>query len=164
MPTRNQSKNKTEKKLFPSWAMYASIAFIVVLALLIYFISRFAQKAASTPTTTSTAVLPAEIPVEDAYLVFGLSSVTFVDGRASDDWTAYHIDKSLSIPSDVLSQHLSEIPKTDTIIIVDAFGGDTSVHPRTLLQNAGYPHVTIMASGIDAWVQKRFPLIGTGRF
>jgi len=162
MSKKTPPKTKNTRRLLPTWVLWASIALLVVLAAVVYFVPRLTKKAAQTPTPT--ASLPDEISVDEAYLLFNRNSVTFLDVRPASDFKAYHIGKSITIPVDELSSHLDEIPSTQTIVVIDTYGLEAANQARSILQAAGYPSVTIMAGGLDAWVQKQYPFIGTARY
>jgi len=166
MPTKVSPKKRTASRVLPTWVIWGSIALLVAIVALIYFLSRISQNKIQppTPTPSPTTSLPAEITVDEAYLLFGLKGITFLDLRPAADWKAYHVGKSINFSPEQLSSHLTELTRTDTIVIFDAFGGDTSQRAVMSLKQAGFPKVTMVKGGIDAWVQKRYPLIGTAPY
>ncbi len=170
MPVKTKLKAKPGKHTLPAWAMYASIALLVVLALAIYFISHYFEEkepalASSNHSPTPTQGLPAAIDVKQAYGLYGLQSVHFLDVRSSTDFKAYHIASSISVPLDDLSSKLSDVPKDGTVLIVDHFGTeDLAGEAREILLNAGFTSVTFIQGGIDAWVQAGYPFVGVAPY
>jgi len=162
MPTSKSSSRKTSRRgSLPKWVLWTSVGLIVVIAAVIYFAGRGWQKA--TQTSTPTAAIPAEISVDEAFILFGSKNVLFLDVRPAVYWKAYHIDQSVSIPSGELFARFSELPHTGVIVIVDGTG-DLSPQVQSILQKSGFPSVTRMTGGIDAWVQRGYPIIGTAPF
>ena len=165
MPTRKPSspKQTPRRGSLTKWVLWVSIGLIVVLAVFVYFVAHSSQKATQMAKQTPTIALPAEISADDAYFLFGKNHVLFLDVRPAKYWKAYHIDKSVSIPFGELFARLSELPRTDVIVIVDGTG-DLSPQVLNILQKAGFPSVTSMAGGMDAWVQRGYPIIGTAPY
>ena len=164
MPTKQtSSKQSSRKNASPKWAIWVSIAVIVVLAVVIYFSSRNLLKTSSLPVSTPTVDIPADISVADADYLYQNNSAYFLDVRPTRDWTLYHIENSISIPLDQLSANLGKLPKVGVIIVVDELG-DTSPQARDALKKAGFTTVTSMTGGLDAWVQAGYPFIGTAPY
>jgi rhodanese-related sulfurtransferase len=158
MAKKPASKLKTPAHSIPRWAFWASIGLLVIVAGVVYWVSRQVQPGSADPNPT--AALPAEISVEDAYVLFVSNSALFVDVRPVSDWKAYRIDKSVSIPADQFNERLSEIPQDRIIILVDAYGTGQARQVQSALVDAGYPRVTNIIGGLESWIQKRYPLIG----
>ncbi len=158
MAKKPVSKPKAPVRSLPRWVIWVSIGLMVIIVGAVYWASRPSQ--AGSTDANPTAALPAEISVEDAYVLFVSNSALFVDVRSAEDWKAYRIDKSLSIPADQLSGRMTEIPQDRVIIIVDAFGLGEARQTQAALQEAGYPRVTNIIGGLESWIQKRYPLVG----
>ena len=158
MSKKIMPKMKNAGRHLPGWAVWASIGVIMVIAAGVYFVGRVSRKAFPAPTPT--APVAAEISVDDAFVMFGVDSVVFLDVRPAASYEASHIFQSISIPSTELAGRLSELPHTSTIVIVDLGGGELSQQAFKILQNAGYSSITIMKGGMDAWVQRGYPFDG----
>jgi len=165
MPPKASAYNKKASKLaLPRWVLWVGLALLAVIIIVVVVSLVTNHNQAVSAALTPTVVLPAEMNVDDAFFLFGEKSVLFVDVRPAYAWKAYHIDTSVSIPVEDLSKRLNEIHKTDTIIIVDAIGGEPGQQASSILKQAGYQKVTMMLGGIQSWVQKRYPLIGTAPY
>jgi rhodanese-related sulfurtransferase len=163
MPYKTPVKKKASGLALPRWALWSGLALaLIIIVSVVYLVTRRGR--AASVEATPTEALSAEMSVDDAFFLFGEKSVLFVDVRPAYAWKAFHIDQSVSIPEEELSQHLDEIPKTDTVIIVDELGGEPAQRTSAILKQAGYHKVTMMLGGIQAWVQKRYPLIGTAPY
>jgi rhodanese-related sulfurtransferase len=164
MPTKKPSSKQIPRRgSLPKWVLWVSIGLIVVLAVVVYFAAQFSQKARQMAKQTPTIALPAEISVDDAFLLFGSNTVLFLDVRPATDWKAYHIDKSVSMPSGEIPARLSELPHIGVIVIVDGTG-DLGSQALSILQKAGFSSVMSMAGGMEAWVQRGYPIIGTAPY
>jgi rhodanese-related sulfurtransferase len=161
MPTRKPSAKHTPWRFFlPKGVLWVSIGLLVVLAVVVYFAARSLQKSSQMSNQTPTIAMPAEISVDEAYLLFGSKTVVFLDVRPSTSWKAYHIENSVSMPLAEIPARLSELPHTGVIVIVDGTG-DLSPRAQSILQKAGFSKVGSMTGGLDAWIQRGFPIIGT---
>ena len=164
MPYNASVKKNTSKLALPRWTLWAGIALVAVIIIVVVVSLVTRHNQAVSAALTPTVLLPAEMSVDDAFFLFGEKSVLFVDVRPAYAWKAYHIDTSVSIPVEELSKRLNEIHKTDTVIIVDALGGEPGQQASSILKQAGYQKVTMMLGGIQSWIQKRYPLIGTAPY
>jgi rhodanese-related sulfurtransferase len=162
MPTRklSSSKQAPRRGSLPRWILWVSIGLLVVLAVVVYFVARSSQKATQMASQTPTIALPVEISVDEAFLLFGGKTVLFLDVRPTTSWKAFHIENSVSIPLAEIPARLNELPHTGVIVIVDG-SGDLSPQARSILQKAGFSKVGSMTGGLDAWIQRGFPIIGT---
>ncbi len=162
MAKKTPPKAKTTRRGLPPWVMVGSIILIMVIAALVYFLGRSIPNAPRTPTPTPTLV--PDITVDDAFFLFGEKGVFFLDVRPAADWKAYHIEKSVNIPIAELASRLSEVSRTDTIVVVDFNYGEAALDAVDTLKQAGFDKVTAVRGGIQAWVNKRYPLIGTAPY
>ena len=160
MPTRKSSPSKKTSRRgpLPKWVLWASVGSIVVIAVVVYFAGRGWQKVAQ--TSTPTVAVPAQINADEAFILFGNKTVLFLDVRPTTQWEAYHIDKSVSMPLSEITARLGELPRTGVIVIVDGTG-DLSLQAQSILQKAGFSSVTRLTGGLDAWIQRGYPIIGT---
>jgi rhodanese-related sulfurtransferase len=165
MPTKKISSDKSSprKNPVPIWAYWVSAIVIVLLAAVVYFFGRSGFKLSPASTPTANINLPAAISIDDAYYLYQINSAYFLDVRPSAEWNQYHINNSITIPLDQLSARLSELPKNGVIVVVDT-AGELSTQARDDLKKAGFPTVTVMTGGLDAWVQRGFPFTGTAPY
>jgi len=73
-----------------------------------------------------------------------------VDVRAPREYDAKHIDGSISMPLNHLTERIGELPR-DRPIIVHCAGGYRSSIAASLLMCAGFTQVSELAGGIAAW-------------
>ncbi len=157
---------KPTRRPLPTWAVLVGIVVLLAVVALVYFFSGGFKKAApaATPMTTPTTNLGPEISVDDAFLVYDSRLVTVLDVRSTTSWKAYHIEKTINFPIDELSTHLQDIPRTGRVIIFDLDGGGQAQQAYEMLTQAGFPKVSWVQGGMDAWVQKRYPYVGTAPY
>jgi rhodanese-related sulfurtransferase len=140
----------------------ASIFLFMAAAALIYFLSRNSFSLTRPPAATPTVLT--DVSVDEAFFLFGEDGVVFLDIRPDYEWKAYRIDKSVNIPYADISKRLGELPKTGTIVVMDAIGGEPAIKTFDLLKQAGFTNAIWVRGGIEAWVQRRYPIIGTAPY
>jgi len=108
------------------------------------------------PPATATAGMALEIsPGEAATL---LSQGAFLlDVRTQDEYAQGHIAGSTLIPLDILSSQLDELPRDGQILVI-CRSGNRSAQARDLLLASGFPRVTSIQGGIQAWIDQGLPL------
>ena len=159
MPSTKAARSK--KPLFPRWTIAIPILLLLGAIALVLFLSRNSLFLTRTPTAT----LPiTEISVDEAFILFGEQGVTFLDLRPGVEYQAYRIDKSVNIPYAELSGRINELTKTNTIVIFDTIGGEPAIKTQETLKQSGFANVIWVRGGIEAWVQRRYPLIGTAPY
>jgi len=82
--------------------------------------------------------------------------VLLLDVREPDEREFAAIEPSLHIPLREVPHRLSEIPK-DREIVVYCHGGMRSAMVAGFLEGRGYPKVSNLAGGIDAWSRRVDP-------
>jgi rhodanese-related sulfurtransferase len=153
-----QRSKKSEKSRLPEWVPWAIGGGLVVLAVLALFLILARLGGGSEPDGPLGGI-PPEVSVDDAYILLSRDA-TFVDIRPADEWDAFHIDTSLSIPLEELSGRLDEIP-TDALVVVVDRGGESSARARDQLLAAGFRRVTTVTGGIQGWTEAGYPVLGT---
>jgi glyoxylase-like metal-dependent hydrolase (beta-lactamase superfamily II)/rhodanese-related sulfurtransferase len=98
-----------------------------------------------------------QIPVSDLQEL--RSEFTVLDVRRPAEWAAGHIPGALRYPLDGLRASLSTIDRTRPLA-VHCKGGYRSIIACSLLEAAGFPEVTNVAGGFDAWSAAGLP-VGT---
>jgi hydroxyacylglutathione hydrolase len=81
-----------------------------------------------------------------------------LDVRRETEWEAGHIESAMWWPLDNFKVSPPEIDR-DTPIAVHCKGGYRSMIACSLLQRAGFPHVTDVIGGLDAWQQARLAVV-----
>jgi rhodanese-related sulfurtransferase len=99
---------------------------------------------------------PVEITSAQAYAKY-LQGALFLDVRSQEEWDQFHIEKSTLIPLDQLQNRLSEIPKDHDIVVV-CLSGHRSLSGTTILQQAGFTHVSCLSGGLQAWMDANYPI------
>jgi rhodanese-related sulfurtransferase len=103
---------------------------------------------------------PSSAPETDVAGVAALQDAgAFVlDVREPDEWATGHIAGATLIPLGQLGSRLAEVPR-DAKIVVVCRTGHRSAQGRDILRGAGYPTVTSMAGGMNAWVAAGRPVV-----
>lgn len=124
---------------------------VAIVALIIYLI------AANTGGSASTAALPGEISVGQAYEKYQAGTF-LLDVRTQEEWDEYHAPNTTLIPLDQLPSRLSELPKDQEIVVV-CRSGNRSQQGRDILLQAGF-NATSMAGGLKEWYASGYPTEG----
>ena len=81
-----------------------------------------------------------------------------LDVREPDEWAAGHIDGATLIPLGELASRTAEVPQDQDIVVV-CRSGNRSAQGRDILLAAGYPAVTSMDGGMNAWTAAGLPVV-----
>jgi rhodanese-related sulfurtransferase len=100
--------------------------------------------------------LPAEVQVAQAYDMYQ-NGALFLDVRTQQEWDQGHIERSILMPLDTLPGRMDELPRDKDIVVV-CKSGARSKEGTTLLRQSGFPRVTCMNGGIEAWIAAGYPL------
>jgi adenylyltransferase/sulfurtransferase len=102
------------------------------------------------PATTDAVAVP-EISVHELdELRVGGKSILLVDVRNPTEYELTRIPGASLLPLSELAMRLEELPK-DREIVCYCHTGKRSARAVALLQDNGYPRVTSLAGGIEAW-------------
>ena len=156
-----QKKSINKKTILPKWVLWVSIILVVIVAAVVYFLANSSHPAQSVVPTAQNG-MPPEVDVDRALIMFQQADV-FVDVSPTDIWNAHHIANSISIPLDELSSRVNELTRTSVIVVVDRYG-ETHCQGRDLLLKTGFPNVTCMTGGMNEWVVRGYPFIGTAPY
>jgi len=77
-------------------------------------------------------------------------TLTLIDVREPYEYEIARIDGSRLIPLGELETHVSELPRTGTLVL-HCHSGGRSEHATRLLHEAGFENVYNLEGGIDAW-------------
>ena len=99
---------------------------------------------------------PVEITPAQAYAKY-LQGAFFLDVRSQEEWDQFHIAKSILIPLDQLQNRLTEIPKDQDIVVV-CLSGHRALSGTTILQQAGFTHISCLSGGLQAWMDANYPI------
>jgi glyoxylase-like metal-dependent hydrolase (beta-lactamase superfamily II)/rhodanese-related sulfurtransferase len=94
-----------------------------------------------------------------AELLSASTALLAIDVRNRRERDQKSISDTRHIPLNHLAEHLSSIPR-DRPLLVYCAGGYRSSIAASLLQRAGYPHVSELAGGITAWEAAGLPVGG----
>ncbi len=90
-----------------------------------------------------------EITAAQAYAKYQ-SGAYFLDVRTQAEYDQGHIARSVLIPLDELPNRLSEVPRDRDIVVV-CKSGPRSKEGGAILLRAGYPRVSWLSGGLQAW-------------
>ena len=77
-------------------------------------------------------------------------ALTLIDVREPYEYEIARIDGSRLIPLGELETHVSELPRTGTLVL-QCHSGGRSEHAVRILQEAGFENALNLVGGIDAW-------------
>lgn len=104
----------------------------------------------------STAALPLEVTVAGA-VDLQKAGAFMLDVREPSEWAAGHIDGATLVPLGSLAKELAKVPNDRPVVVV-CRSGNRSAQGRDILLGAGYPAVTSMAGGMNAWANTGNPI------
>ena len=149
-----QHRHKTHRRnLAWLWVSIGALLLVAVAILLIQ--SKAGPSAGNFPTQSiaSVGITPAQ-----AYTKYQ-QGIFFLDVRTQDEWNQFHLQNSTLIPLDQLPNRLSELPKDKEIVVV-CLSGHRAQSWVTILQQAGFPQVSYLSGGLQAWVAGGYPVEG----
>ncbi len=98
-----------------------------------------------------------EITPERAKEIISNSSVSIVDVREENEFSAGHLDKAILLPRGVLEFKIGDVPalsdKSAAVIVYCRTGGRAALAANSL-QNMGYTNILSIAGGYEAWKQQ----------
>jgi len=141
--TVSQRRNKMHKRNLTWLWIGLGVLLVAVVGILL-----FGPKA-----TPSVEITPAQ-----AYAKFQQGAF-FLDVRSQAEWDQFHIAGSILIPLDQLPNRLSELQKDKDIVVV-CLSGHRSLSGTSILQQAGFPRVSCLSGGLQAWTAAGYPIQG----
>jgi len=102
----------------------------------------------------------AHMSVRDLEVRMQSGEVQVLDVRREPEWEAAHIEHATWWPLDNFRVSPPEIDR-DVPIAVHCKGGYRSMIACSLLQRAGFGHVTNVVGGFDAWQEAKLPVVST---
>jgi len=129
----------------------SQIAFLLVVALVIFLILQMGGRGGNTTTSLSR-----DISVGEAYSMYQ-NGAYVLDVRTQEEWNEYHAPNTTLIPLDQLSSRLSEVPRDRQIVVV-CRSGNRSQQGRDILLSAGFEQVTSMTGGLNEWRLSGYPI------
>jgi rhodanese-related sulfurtransferase len=134
------------------WLWVGLGALLVIAAVLVYTISAgLITNPFAFSKVDSLAISPAE-----GYAKLKQGSF-FLDVRTQPEWNQFHIKGSTLIPVEVLAARLNELPKSRDIVVV-CLTGERSQRGAAILKQAGFPHVSYVSGGLQAWMAGGYPV------
>ncbi len=86
------------------------------------------------------------------------AELIILDVRTVSEYESGHLEGSINIPVEVLSQHLSELNPDDELLVYCRTGNRSATAVGILREN-GYDRVYHMDGGITAWMSAGFPTV-----
>lgn len=159
---RFTQKHKKEVASRWRWAIPLFLLLVVALLALVFLPSRSQTNQQSSATPSA---LPAVVSVNRAYVMYRDENALLLDVRSQQEYNIVHIpaiggNQVVNIPLDELFSRLDEIPKERDILVI-CVTGKRSERARDLLLEAGFPRVTSVFGGMQAWIDNNLPVEGT---
>jgi phage shock protein E len=139
-PAAHHRNKKVKRNLSWLWVSLGVLLVVVIGVLLL-----------SPKTQQSVEITPAQ-----AYAKYQQGAF-FLDVRTQDEWNQGHIPGSTLIPLEQLQNQLSELPKGKDIVVV-CLTGHRSLTGVTILQQAGFKHLSCLSGGLQAWMNANYPI------
>lgn len=165
MPSRasRHPRRKQNRRAAPAWLWWAVPALLLGIAVLA--LALLPGQPASQPGLDAASTLPEVVSVNRAYVMYKDEHAFLLDVRSQQEFDFVHIprigdNQVVNIPLDELSTRLDEIPKDRDIVVICATGR-RSEQARDILLQAGFPRVTSVSGGIQAWIDNNLPVEGT---
>jgi rhodanese-related sulfurtransferase len=138
-PTKQSSKRNT-------YLMIAGVVIILLIAAVAFVTTRGTTNAGQkiTPTEYQTKFAASSAPY------------VLIDVRTPDEFATGHIHNAVNIPLDSIETRLTEIPRTEPVVIY-CHSGNRSGKASQILANAGYTQIYDLG-GINAWTDQGFPI------
>jgi len=152
-PVSNRRQKTKRRNL--TWLWVGLGVLILVVAGILLLSQPAVSTAGSSSTLTANSV---EISPAQAYAKYQQGAF-ILDVRTQDEYDQLHIKGSLLIPLDQLPDRLNELSKDKDIVVV-CLSGHRSLSGTTILQQAGFQHVSCLAGGLQAWRDSGYPLEG----
>lgn len=95
-----------------------------------------------------------EIPVEIAKTC--ISTMLVLDVREPGEFAAGHVPDAVNVPRGLLEFQVDNHPllkSRDADILVVCQGGNRAILAADTLAKMGFPHVTVLSGGYNAWCQ-----------
>jgi rhodanese-related sulfurtransferase len=143
----SSQKATPRKNKMNVWMWVGIVVVVLVAAAIVY---------AMVPRQT-TATLPAEISVADAYSKRE-SGAFILDVRQPDEWNTVHIPGANLIPLGELESRLNEVPRDQEVVVV-CHSGNRSKQGRDILEKSGFEQVTSVKGGMTQWEAAGYPTV-----
>lgn len=99
-----------------------------------------------------------EITPVDARQFLSDGGALLLDVREPDEYQTAHVDGAQLIPLGQLPTRLSDLPRTDTVVVI-CRSGRRSAEAVRLLQHAGFERPLNLTGGILAWRAAGLPVV-----
>jgi rhodanese-related sulfurtransferase len=160
----SSARKKRSSFVLPLWLRWVIPAVLLIIAVLVLAFAPARTKTAQ-PDKASSSPLPAVISVNRAYVMYRDENAFLLDVRSPQEFEIAHIPPSgsnhvVNIPLEELFSRLDEIPSDRDIVVICA-SGRRSEQARDILIKAGFPRVTSVSGGMQAWIENNLPVEGT---
>jgi len=115
-----------------------------------------------TSAVTGSAVLrrTPQISVAELQPKAATGAVTVVDVRSANEWAGGHLPGAIHIPLGYLADRCRSLPANKPIVM-QCQAGSRSAIGASLLERLGFPNVTNLTGGFEAWTAAGFPVEGS---
>jgi len=110
--------------------------------------------AAPTPVATALPAatnLAPQLSVAEVQRLYAAGEVVIIDVREESEFQQGHIPGARLMPLDEIADHLSEIPRDETVVVV-CRSGARSARAYQYLQEQGFTNVHNMQGGMLEWI------------
>jgi hydroxyacylglutathione hydrolase len=137
----------------------------VVRALALIGLDRIGGYFASSALAVATASLPLgvipQIAPDALAQMRGDHVPVVIDVRADSEWNAGHLPAAVHVPLGRLSDRIAELPKGQPLVMQCGAGARSAI-AASVLRRAGFPDVSNLVGGYQAWVDAGLPTSRSG--
>ena len=114
-----------------------------------------------TSAVTGSAVLrrTPQMSVAELQPKAATGAVTVVDVRSANEWASGHLPGAIHVPLGYLADRCRSLPATKPIVL-HCQAGSRSAIGASLLERLGFPNVTNLTGGFEAWTAAGLPVEG----
>ncbi len=114
-----------------------------------------------TSAVTGSAVLrrTPQMSVAELQPKAATGAVTVVDVRSANEWASGHLPGAIHVPLGYLADRCRSLP-TNKPIVLQCQAGSRSAIGASLLERLGFPNVTNLTGGFEAWTAAGLPVEG----
>jgi rhodanese-related sulfurtransferase len=102
-----------------------------------------------------------ELAPADANRLLAAGEALLLDVRETDEYRTAHVDGAQFIPLGQLATGLTDLPRTDTIVVI-CRSGRRSAEAIRFMRQAGFERLLNLTGGVLAWRAAGLPVIERG--
>jgi rhodanese-related sulfurtransferase len=100
-----------------------------------------------------------DVSVQEAKdLIAKKPDLVILDVRTASEFSDGHIEGAINIPVEELSNRLSELSKSDELLVY-CRTGNRSATAVSILEDAGFTKIYHMHEGISTWIQEGYSVV-----